>query len=172
MEITYRELKKYDAEDLMCLRLSVMNTDPYSFSISVEDERRIDKNNIEKAIESYGTSNDQQMLGAWNGELIGVIGIERYCNEYENHKVRLWGPYVNNSNRGNGIGSSLIEKALNFVFSIKGVEIITLETTSESNKAINLFNKHGFEKTGTQYKALCFDGKYVDLLYMQRGKST
>jgi len=110
------------------------------------------------------------MLGAWEDSLSGVVGVERYGNEIEKHKVRLWGPYVNSSIRGNGIGTCLIEKALEFAFTIEGVEIVTLETISESSSAISLFNKHGFEQTGVQNRALCYEGKYADLIYMQRNK--
>lgn len=172
MDVTYTELKKDDADDLMRLRLSVLKTDPYSFSITEEEEKRASKNNIESAIESYRLSSDRKMLGARNGNLVGVVGIERYENEIEKHKVRLWGPYVDNSNRGKGIGDQLIEKALEFAFSVSGVEIVTLETISESEGAIALFKKHGFEKTGVQNQALFYGGKYADLIYMQQNKST
>ena len=168
MGITYTELKKDDAEDLMRLRLSVLKTDPYSFSITEEEEKLASKNNIESAIESYRLSADRNMLGARNGSLVGVIGIERYENELEKHKVRLWGPYVDSSSRGKGIGDQLIENALEFAFSVSGVEIVTLETISESKSAISLFKKHGFKKTGVQNQALCYGEKYADLIYMQK----
>jgi len=172
MNVTYGELKKNDAEELMRLRLSVLETDPYSFSVTEEEEKQANVKNVESAIESYRASNDRVMLGAWNGGLVGVAGIERYGNEIEKHKVRLWGPYVNRSNRGNGIGDYLIEKALAFAFSINGVEIVTLETISESSSAVSLFKRRGFETTGVQNRALCYGGKYADLIYMQKYKST
>jgi len=172
MGVTYIELKKDDAVDLMGLRLSVLRTDPYSFSVTEEEEKRASKNNIESVIESYRLSTDRKMLGARNGSLVGVVGVERYENEIEKHKVRLWGPYVDSSSRGKGIGDQLIEKALEFAFSVSGIEIVTLETISESKGAISLFIKHGFEKTGVQNQALCYGEKYADLIYMQKNKST
>jgi len=172
MNVTYRELKQGDAESLIGLRLSVLETDPYSFSVTKEEEKQASLKNVESAIESYRASNDRVMLGAWNGGLSGVVGIERYGNEIEKHKVRLWGPYVNSTNRGEGIGTHLIGKALEFAFSIEGVEIVTLETISESSSAISLFSNNGFERTGVQNRALCYGDKYADLIYMQKSKST
>ncbi len=172
MDVTYRELEKGDAESLINLRLSVIKSNPYSFSITEEEELKIGKGNIEEAVESYRASNERQMLGAFSDELVGVVGVERYGNKIEKHKMRLWGPYVDSSNRGKGIGNTLIARVLDYGASVDGVEIITLETISESKDAISLFMKHSFENTGTQYKALCFDGKYFDLFYMQRNIST
>ena len=170
MSITYRELEGDDAGSLMKLRLSVMETDPFSFSLTQEEERKANKDGVRSAIERYRASANRLMLGACNGSLIGTIGVERYDNELEAHKVRLWGPYVEAGNRSKGVGSFLLGKAIEFAFSIGGVEIITLETTSKSEKALSLFEAHGFEKTGTQNKALFFSGEYVDIFNMQREK--
>jgi len=172
MNVKYSELNISDAESLMKLRLSVLETDPYSFSVTEEEEKQTSLENVESAIESYKKSSYRVMLGAWEDCLSGVVGVERYGNKIEKHKVRLWGPYVNSSIRGNGVGTCLIEKALEFAFTIDGVEIVTLETISESSSAIALFNKQGFERTGVQSKALCYEGKYADLIYMQKNKST
>ena len=173
MDIKYKQLEKKDARNLMGLRLSVLASDPYSFSVTEDEEKQASEGAIESAIDSYANSRDRLMLGAWeDNDLVGVVGIERYGNKIENHKVLMWGPYVNKSTRGRGIGGALVKKAENFSFSVGGVETITLEASSESKSAISLFKKFGFEETGVQKKALCFDGKYADLLYMQMSKQT
>ena len=173
MDIQYKKLEKNDAQSLMSLRLSVLATDPYSFSVSEDEEKQVSKGAVERAIESYANSPDRIILGAWkNSELVGVVGVERFGNKIENHKARIWGPYVNKTARRNGIGSDLVQKARDFSFSVKGIEIIALDTSSESRLAISIFKKYGFQETGTQNKALKFEGKYADLVYMQMSKPT
>jgi RimJ/RimL family protein N-acetyltransferase len=170
MNVTYRELDGGDTAALMGLRLSVMESDPFSFSVTADEEKTVEEGVVKSAVESYGESSDRVMLGAWNQSLCGVVGIERYGNELEKHKVRLWGPYVETRNRGKGIGGSLINKAIEFAFSVDGVEIITLETTSKASHAHELFLSQGFHKTGAQNRALLFGGEYVDIISMQRHK--
>ena len=133
-------------------------------------ENRVNEGVVESAVESYGASSDRLMLGAWGQGLCGVVGIERYGNELEKHKGRLWGPYVEIMNRGKGIGASLIKRAIEFSFSVDGVEIITLETTSKATHAHKLFHSQGFKTTGTQKEALLFGSEYVDIVNMQRHK--
>ena len=172
MDVTYSELSTEDAEALIKLRLSVMETNPYSFSVTKQEEIKTGKEIIRQVIHNYELSNERIIIGAWEQGLIGVVGVERYSGEIEKHKVRLWGPYVEKSSREQGIGETLVKKAMDYAFGIEGVEIITLETGSESRRAISIFDKQGFVKTGTQINALKFDDKYIDLIYMQRQKST
>jgi len=171
VEAEFRELDKDDAESLIALRLSVMKTNPYSFTISENEEKRTTKENIQRAIDSYASSSEKIMIGAFNGSLIGAIGIERSYHEYERHKAMLWGPYVQEPNRGKGIGNSLVKKALDFAFTIGDVNMVTVETASKSSEAIHLFKKNGFTESGRQNNALLINGDYLDLLYMQHRKS-
>jgi len=173
MNIQYKELEKNDARKLMNLRISVLNTDPYSFSITEDEETQASEEVVQSAIESYANSPNKIMLGAWmDKELVGVVGVERFENKIENHKARIWGPYVNKTSRGKGIGCYLIQKARDFSFSLRGIEIVSFDTSSESKSAISLFKKLGFQETGVLSRALKFDGKYADLLLMQMSKPT
>ena len=70
MDIQYKELEKKDAQSLMNLRLSVLATDPYSFSVSEDEEKQVSESVVGNAIDSYASSPDRIMLGAWkdNGQ--------------------------------------------------------------------------------------------------------
>ena len=49
----------------------------------------------------------------------------------------------------NGIGSNLLSLLIRFGREIAGVDLITLEVRSDNEKAIRLYRKFGFKKTGT-----------------------
>ena len=170
MSVTYKELVAEDAKSLIGLRLEVIETDPFSFSLTKQEELRTIEDVVREAIENYSQSSDQLILGAWDGCLVGVIGVERYCNEYEKHKVRIWGPYVLKERRKNGIGSHLLQCAIDHAFSIDDIEIAYLETASSSIEAHSLFEAKGFSTTGCQNKALLIEGQYIDLYTMQKAK--
>jgi ribosomal protein S18 acetylase RimI-like enzyme len=171
VDITYRQLQQQDATRLIQLRLAVLSANPYSFSITEDEERQASKGVIERVIDNHAKSEERQILGAWgDGDLLGVVGMERYPGKVEKHKAHLWGPYVHTNSRHQGIGCTLVRKAVDFSFSITGVELILIEVSKASRSALSIFKNIGFVETGVQKRALCFNGKYVDLLYMQMSK--
>lgn len=69
---------------------------------------------------------------------------------------------------GMGIGTKLMEAALDFAKNTAHAEIVHLEVRSDNIRAIHLYEKFGFEKIGTFPGFLKIDGKWIDFDMMIR----
>ena len=79
-------------------------------------------------------------------ELLGFVGLWFGYNE-----VYIISIYVNDMNRGKGLGELLQIAAIRSAIS-SGLDSITLEVRSSNLVAQRLYNKYGFEKVGYRHK--------------------
>ncbi len=102
-----------------------------------------------------------------NGEIVGNLGFELENNVRRRH-IAHFGMAVKDNHQGNGIGSALIEKALDLADNWLNLKRIELTVYTDNDAAIHLYKKFGFVIEG-EAKAYAFrDGKYVDAYYMAR----
>ena len=69
------------------------------------------------------------------------------------------------SHRGQGIGKRLIEATIEQAFA-RGMTRIELEVFSSNTRAIQLYEKFGFEHEGLKRRARCVDGRWDDFAIM------
>ncbi|MDD4323208.1 MAG: GNAT family N-acetyltransferase [Eubacteriales bacterium] len=164
-ELIIREAMPGDAADLLDYLKQIgsethnLTFGPEGIPFNVEEEKRF--------LESMRTSNRSRMYLALSpeGEIVGNGTIQAYGRERMQHRATI-ALSVKMSHWGQGIGSALIEKMINFATSI-AVELITLEVLSENQRAISLYKKYGFEKFSTLEKFYKLDGKYYAADYMR-----
>ena len=172
IDIEYKKLVVGDSEALSNVRLATREKNPHSFTVTEEEERSSSNESAEGCLKYYASRNDACAIGAWDSALVGVIGIERYQGQTQKHKARIWGPYVIDTHRRNGIGTSLLKEALIYAQSIEGVELVSLETSEASENAIRLFINAGFIEVGREPRALKYEEQYYSVIRMQREIST
>lgn len=117
-------------------------------------------------IRKYSGNPDSLMLVAFDeGELIGtgavsvISGRERFAHRREiaiSVRKDYW---------GKGVGSGLMTLLLDFCKKCKA-ESIELEVRSDNERAIALYKKFGFEKTGTNKKFFRINGEFYSADYM------
>lgn len=100
-----------------------------------------------------------------NGRIVGNAHFTGMTRTRLKHRGTL-GISVLRSEWGQGIGSSLMEAVIDFARNTAHVEIISLEVKSDNVRAIELYKKFGFEKTGHFKGFLKIDGKYADFELM------
>lgn len=69
------------------------------------------------------------------------------------------------SHRGQGIGTRLIKATIEAAFA-RGMTRIELEVYSSNTRAIELYEKFGFEHEGLKRRARCVDGRWDDFVIM------
>lgn len=138
---SYRPLTGADAEAVRTLRLNVHQTDPESFSTTIESERNVSIDTLRQVLDDYEKSENALIVGAFDSTLVAMIGVERSSAA----KARLWGLYVRQSHRGQGIGAKLLSSGLVFAASLDAVESVVLEVTDKSTAAIRLYERAGFQ---------------------------
>lgn len=124
---------------------------------------------IEKWQERLGTfpENFYSLVADDSGAVLGQIGIEVFRSPRRRHVANI-GLAVSDQSRRGGIGSRLVEAAIDLCTNWLAVSRIELETYVDNAPAIGLFQKHGFVVEGTAKNYAFRDGRMVDALLMAR----
>ncbi len=115
---------------------------------------------------------DRQPPGFWplvaevDGRVVAVSGLQRH--EHNRSHAAHVGIMVHADYQGMGIGSALMEAALDLGLNWLGLTRLQLEVYPDNTPAIRLYEKLGFEVEGIHGAYAFRDGRYVDTLVMGR----
>jgi len=150
-----RMLGPADAADYRALRLRALWEYPQAFTSSYDEEDA-------KGIEWY----EQRLTGTgktfWgaveDGQLCGLVGLERETRAKNNHKATVVGMYVATEHTGRGIGRALMD-ALVAEARRQGLELLVLTVTEGDGPALQLYEGCGFRSFGVEPRAIKVDGR-------------
>ena len=114
--------------------------------------------------------NDDTQIGlvaTVTGEVVGNLGITRFTRPRRAHVGEI-GMAVRDDWQGRGVGSALLEAALDLADNWWGMRRIELHVHADNERAIALYRKFGFELEGTHRAYAIRNGVYVDSLSMAR----
>jgi putative acetyltransferase len=100
------------------------------------------------------------------GEVVGNLGLGR--DERNRGHVGHLGMMVHHDYQGQGVGSALMEAALDLAVNWLGLMRVQLEVYPDNARAIGLYEKYGFETEGLHRAFGYREGQYVDTLVMGR----
>jgi ribosomal protein S18 acetylase RimI-like enzyme len=113
-------------------------------------------------------SPDHVMFGAFDEErLIGTTGFNRMARQRAMHRGELVQVYVESGYRGQNIGEKLIRHALEYAFTLDGIEQVQLSVIANNRAAIQLYEKVGFKTFGVQPRYFKVGDTYMDQQFMQ-----
>ena len=161
-----RRLGPADAPSYRALRVRALWEYPEAFTSSYEEE---DKRPIE-ASEKRLDSEHSLFWGAFeDGQLCGMVGLERETRAKNRHKATVVGMYVASEHSNGGIGRALVDVLLEEARR-EGIELLVLTVTEGNAAASALYESAGFRSFGIEPRAIKVDGQafgknhmYLDL---------
>lgn len=101
--------------------------------------------------------NHAERFECWDGKyLIGLVAA--YCNNLEEMEAFITMVSVSSKYNGRGIAKELLSQAISYCKKLKFVSI-KLEVASSNAKAVSIYEKFGFERTGLKGKLIVMENK-------------
>ncbi len=163
MAAKIRALDAGDAEALAELRLRALTDSPLAFLASPEDDFA---SSIESTRDVVSRAAESPVFGAWNEQLVGMVGLYRDRHVKAAHKVHIWGMYVRPESRKRGLGRRLLDAALEYARGIETVRVAHIGVTDNAADAKSLYVRAGFRVWGEEPEALCHKGQCVREFHM------
>ena len=116
-------------------------------------------------VKMFEENNLAQFFAMENERVVGWCDIQPKPFEGMKH-VGVLGMGILREFRGKGLGSKLLEKALNHAKTVNGIEKVELEVFKSNAVAIRLYERFGFVIEGERVKGRKLDGIYDNILLM------
>ncbi|WP_162287808.1 GNAT family N-acetyltransferase [Indiicoccus explosivorum] len=153
-----RMLGPDDAERYFALRLEALENNPEAFATTLEDAK---KTTFEKYRDRL-SSPSSATIGLFDGaDLVGNVTVRKETIPKMAHRATLLAMYVTPRKRGNGSGRKLVEAAVALALEMEA-EQLYLAVVSTNEAAKQLYRRSGFEKFGTDRRAMKHEGRYID----------
>ena len=162
--IIYREPVEEDAEAIVNFYNRVGGETTYlSFE---KDEYPLDADAQRVSIKETKESPNNIMILALDGEdIVGIGTISSTSKIKARHNGEL-GIVVENAHQGQGIGSEIIRRLIEWSRGNKITTRIQLDTRCDNDRAVKLYEKFGFEIEGRLKNTTLLNGTYYDLYVM------
>ena len=100
--------------------------------------------------------------------LVGIVGLAFEPWEDARHKATLFGLYVTQALRGQGLGEQLVQAVLSLAGQEPEIKLIQLTVSANSPAALALYQRCGFEQSGLEDCAIRVGEEYYDRVHMRR----
>lgn len=108
------------------------------------------------------------LIAERDGHAVGNAGLHPAATQLRRRHAMMLGISVSPSAQGQGVGTALMAALLDYADNWAQVLRIELTVFSDNERAIRLYERHGFEHEG-RFKAYALrNGVYVDALAMAR----
>lgn len=167
MKISKATFKNFDGiKDLM---LKALSDDPYAFSVSFDEYSQNSDAWWHSYIDGYLIGlKDAMFIALENEKIVGMVGVLYDTKARKKHIASIVWLYVDQDNRGKGVGRSLMEEVLKKISEINTISKVSLLVNSKQEQAIKMYSSLGFKNNGMLERELNFDGEFIDSYIMEK----
>lgn len=98
---------------------------------------------------------------------VAIIGYVQIWSIDPVHRSAILGIRIGNAdNRGKGFGSDALSLSINYCWKHLNISRISLMVFENNERAIKLYQAHGFEIEGALRKAVYINGQWLDVILM------
>ena len=109
------------------------------------------------------------LFGAFvDSRLVGIVGLAFEPWEDARHKTTLFGLYVSQAFRGQGLGEHLVQAVVSLAEQEPETKVIELTVSANSDAAMALYQRCGFAQSGLEDCAIRVGEAYYDRVHMRR----
>ncbi|OKY77237.1 MAG: Sortase, acyltransferase family [Candidatus Methanohalarchaeum thermophilum] len=164
-EVVLRYLEMSDASDLQELMNALIEEGAeFRYQEKMSFEEQIDW--TAEALKDVEKGERVQLVVDVDDRVMGSLSVVR-GEEAKSHLGEV-GILLREGIRGRGIGEYSLRRLIEEARQRLKLDILVLKVHETNEVAINLYNKLGFEKAGSIRDGVLQDGRYKDLIYMQR----
>lgn len=117
-----------------------------------------------KWLENLGLTSKRFIIELIDGKLKSFVGVIRVDHiDYLNRNCYI-GMDIHPDHRGQGYSAQLYEMILDYLFRALNMNVIYLEVLATNTRAIHIYKKLGFIKTGSFPFKILRDSKYINSL--------
>lgn len=150
-----RLLRAADAAAFQALRLEALERHPAAFAAAHHEEAGQPLAEVAQRLDAGA------VFGAFaDGRLAGTAGLAIPPREKKRHKGVLWGVYVKEAARGQGIGRALVEAVIDHAAG--RVEQLHATVTTGNEAAHELYHHLGFRIYGLEPRGIKVGQRYFD----------
>jgi ribosomal protein S18 acetylase RimI-like enzyme len=146
-----RTIDESHASDLAALRRAALIDSPESFLASPEDDWASSDAAVRELLQRQP---DSVVFGAYAPQLVGMLGVYRQKQSKVAHKAHLWGMFVLPPYRRQGLAVRLLEAAIQYARTLKGITSVHLSVSDSAIGAQRLYESAGFKTWGIEPDAI------------------
>lgn len=158
-----RRLTGADAAALREIRREALEREPFAFGSSPGEDFAQSLQQVQSLLADAQAA---AVFGAFEPDLVGMVGVRRLTRKKTRHKAEIWGMYLRREHRGRGLGRQLMEAAIAFAREQDGLRLLQLAVTERAATAAALYEKLGFVVWGIEPAGLHVEGADLTEKYM------
>jgi ribosomal protein S18 acetylase RimI-like enzyme len=145
-----------DAAAYQALRLEGFVLHPLQFRVAPEDEESL-------PLQAVGERLAKAFVGGGfhDDELMGIGGLTRFEGAKLRHRALLWGMYVRERARGQGLADELMRMLLAEARS-QGIAQVILTVAADNQRARGFYERWGFSVFGIEPRAIKVGHDFID----------
>jgi ribosomal protein S18 acetylase RimI-like enzyme len=165
--LTIRKLISSDYEIFYNMRIKMLESSSQNYTAGLHDWKNASKEQIVAFLKESEGPSDNFVLGAFSGELVGMVGFRSEVRESLRHKGNTWGLFEDSNFQQLNIEEALLKAVIESTRTYSDFEYIRTVQNASSYDKLKLFLSFGFKEYGREERSLRVGEKYYDQVYLK-----